>query len=107
MTVPIIGYETSNIGTLRLWQCEAEEELDFDAFNAQDYTSGRLDAKNRAEDITRVLYPNDCTWEGKRLRVKQQYVLSRRPRCRTSCAAIRRPTGAIFSRLRRLHAPSS
>ena len=73
--VPIIGYETSNIGTLRLWQCEAEEELDFDAFNAQDYQRA-LDAKNKAEDITRVLYPNDSTWEGKRLRVKQQYVLS-------------------------------
>lgn len=73
--VPIIGYETSNIGTLRLWQCEAEEELDFDAFNAQDYQRA-LDAKNKAEDITRVLYPNDTTWEGKRLRVKQQYVLS-------------------------------
>ena len=73
--VPVIGYETSNIGTLRLWQCEAEEELDFDAFNAQDYQRA-LDAKNKAEDITRVLYPNDSTWEGKRLRVKQQYVLS-------------------------------
>ena len=73
--VPIIGYETSNIGTLRLWQCEAEEELDFDAFNAQDYQRA-LDAKNKAEDITRVLYPNDSTWEGKRLRIKQQYVLS-------------------------------
>ena len=73
--VPIIGYGTRNIGTLRLWQCEAEEELDFDAFNAQDYQRA-LAAKNKAEDITRVLYPNDSTWEGKRLRVKQQYVLS-------------------------------
>ena len=73
--VPVIGYNTKNIGTLRLWQCEAEEELDFDAFNAQDYQRA-LDAKNKAEDITRVLYPNDSTWEGKRLRVKQQYVLS-------------------------------
>ena len=73
--VPIIGYETSNIGTLRLWQCEAEEELDFNAFNNQDYLRA-LDAKNKAEDITRVLYPNDSTWEGKRLRIKQQYVLS-------------------------------
>ncbi len=73
--VPVIGYGTRNIGTLRLWQCEAEEELDFDAFNAQDYQRA-LAAKNKAEDITRVLYPNDSTWEGKRLRVKQQYVLS-------------------------------
>ncbi|MBD9116115.1 MAG: glycogen/starch/alpha-glucan family phosphorylase [Clostridiales bacterium] len=73
--VPVIGYGTENVGTLRLWQCEAEEELDFNAFNNQDYLRA-LDAKNKAEDITRVLYPNDSTWEGKRLRIKQQYVLS-------------------------------
>ena len=73
--VPVIGYGTKNINTLRLWQCEAEEELDFNAFNDQDY-SRALAAKNKAEDITRVLYPNDSTWEGKRLRIKQQYVLS-------------------------------
>ena len=73
--VPIIGYGTDNINTLRLWQCEAEEELDFNAFNDQDYLRA-LAQKNKAEDITRVLYPNDSTWEGKRLRIKQQYVLS-------------------------------
>ncbi len=73
--VPVIGYGTNNVGTLRLWQCEAEQELDFNAFNNQDYLRA-LDAKNKAEDITRVLYPNDSTWEGKRLRIKQQYVLS-------------------------------
>ena len=73
--VPVIGYQNDNIGTLRLWQCEAIEELDFDAFNAQNYERA-LAAKNKAEDITRVLYPNDSEWEGKRLRIKQQYVLS-------------------------------
>ena len=73
--VPVIGYGTDNVGTLRLWQCEAEEELDFNAFNDQDYLRA-LNAKNKAEDITRVLYPNDSTWDGKRLRLKQQYVLS-------------------------------
>ncbi len=73
--VPVIGYGTNNINTLRLWQCEAEEELDFNAFNDQDYLRA-LTQKNKAEDITRVLYPNDSTWEGKRLRIKQQYVLS-------------------------------
>ena len=73
--VPIIGYGTENINTLRLWQCEAEEKLDFNAFNEQDYQRA-LAQKNKAEDITRVLYPNDSTWEGKRLRIKQQYVLS-------------------------------
>ncbi len=73
--VPIIGYGTNNINTLRLWQCEPETPLDFNAFNEQDY-SRALAEKNKAEDITRVLYPNDSTWEGKRLRIKQQYVLS-------------------------------
>ena len=73
--VPVVGYGTDNINTLRLWQCEAEEELDFNAFNNQDYLRA-LAQKNKAEDITRVLYPNDSTYEGKRLRIKQQYVLS-------------------------------
>ena len=73
--VPVIGYGTKNVGTLRLWQCEAEEELNFKAFNNQNYQEA-LNPKNMAEDITRVLYPNDSTWDGKRLRLKQQYVLS-------------------------------
>ncbi len=72
--VPVIGYGTDNINTLRLWQCEAEEELDFNAFNDQDYARA-LAQKNKAEDITRVLYPNDTTKEGKQLRIKQQYLL--------------------------------
>ena len=73
--VPVIGYGTHNINTLRLWQCEPMVDLDFDAFNAQQYAKA-LEAKNKAEDITRVLYPNDSNDEGKRLRIKQQYVLS-------------------------------
>jgi starch phosphorylase len=73
--MPVIGYENNTVGTLRLWQCEAEKELDFDAFNAQNYAEA-LDTKNKAENITRVLYPNDSTLEGKQLRIKQQYVLS-------------------------------
>ena len=72
--VPVVGYGTKNINTLRLWQCEAVEELDFNAFNDQDYVRA-LKQKNAAEDITRVLYPNDTTREGKQLRIKQQYLL--------------------------------
>ena len=71
----VIGYGTKNVGTLRLWQAEAIEELDFNAFNDQDYLRA-LTQKNKAEDITRVLYPNDSTEEGKALRIKQQYLLS-------------------------------
>ena len=73
--VPVIGYGTKNINTLRLWQCEPLSDLNFDEFNNQNYAKA-LEAKNKAEDITRVLYPNDSNDEGKRLRIKQQYVLS-------------------------------
>ena len=73
--MPIIGYGTDNIGTLRLWQAEPIEELNFALFNAQDYSSA-VREKNMVEDITRVLYPNDSTEEGKKLRLKQQYFLS-------------------------------
>ena len=73
--MPIIGYGTDNVGTLRLWQAEPIEELNFALFNAQDYSSA-VREKNMVEDITRVLYPNDSTEEGKKLRLKQQYFLS-------------------------------
>ena len=73
--MPVIGYGAENIGTLRLWQCESPEEVDFRAFNDQDYHKASS-AKNKAEDITKFLYPNDTTNRGKQLRVKQQYVLT-------------------------------
>ncbi len=70
--MPIIGYNTDNIGTLRLWQAEAEKPFDFNLFNEQQYDKS-VSAANRAEDISRVLYPNDSTDAGKILRLKQQY----------------------------------
>lgn len=73
--MPIIGYKTKNIGTLRLWQSEPFEEFDFALFNDQEYARA-IAEKNSVEDITRVLYPNDSTDAGKRLRLKQQYFLS-------------------------------
>ncbi len=73
--MPIIGYKTDNVGTLRLWQCEALEPFDFDMFNQQKYDKS-VALKNRAEDISRVLYPNDDNIEGKKLRLKQQYFFS-------------------------------
>ncbi|MGI6029238.1 MAG: glycogen/starch/alpha-glucan phosphorylase [Candidatus Heteroscillospira sp.] len=72
--MPVIGYDTGNIGTLRLWQSESENPLDFAAYNRQDYVTSMRD-KNLAESITSVLYPDDSTYEGKRLRLKQQYFL--------------------------------
>lgn len=73
--MPIIGYKTQNVGTLRLWQSEPIQEFDFALFNEQKYDLSVLE-KNSVEDITRVLYPNDSTYAGKRLRLKQQYLLS-------------------------------
>ena len=72
--MPIIGYGAKNIGTLRLWQTESLHETDFSLFNRQEYAKAAAD-KNKAEDITKYLYPNDSRKEGKQLRVKQQYVL--------------------------------
>ncbi|MCI5924475.1 MAG: glycogen/starch/alpha-glucan phosphorylase [Oscillospiraceae bacterium] len=70
--MPIMGYHTKNVGNLRLWQAESLTPFDFNLFNAQQYDNA-VREKNRAEDISRVLYPNDDTWEGKVLRLKQQY----------------------------------
>ncbi len=73
--MPVFGYGTSHMSTLRLWQSEAMKELDFAAFNSQDYLKA-VQEKNIAEDISRVLYPNDSDDAGKKLRLKQQYFLS-------------------------------
>jgi len=70
--IPIIGYGGENINTLRLWQSEAINYFDFNAFNRQDYDKVYKE-KNKAELICAVLYPNDETDEGKTLRIKQQY----------------------------------
>lgn len=72
--MPIIGYRRASIGTLRLWQCESVNEIDFDLFNAQDYAAACRE-KNAAEDITKLLYPNDSMRAGKLMRLRQQYVL--------------------------------
>ena len=72
---PIIGYGTKNINTLRLWKCEALREFDFNLFNDQKYEEAIKD-KNMADDISRVLYPNDSNEEGKILRLRQQYFFS-------------------------------
>ncbi|MBQ5399202.1 MAG: glycogen/starch/alpha-glucan phosphorylase [Ruminococcus sp.] len=68
----IIGYGTKNINTLRLWQAEAVHDFDFNEFNNTHYDSA-VQEKNDAENISRVLYPNDNSHDGKVLRLKQQY----------------------------------
>ena len=68
----VIGCKTDNINTLRLWQAEAVNDFDFTAFNNTEYDHA-VKEKNDAENISKVLYPNDNKYEGKVLRLKQQY----------------------------------
>lgn len=70
--MPVVGFENGVVNTLRLWQAEPFEEFDFAKFNNFEYDDAVAE-KNRAEDITRVLYPNDMQRAGKLLRLKQQY----------------------------------
>ncbi|AJK69206.1 glycogen/starch/alpha-glucan phosphorylase [Corynebacterium marinum] len=70
--MPITGYGTDNVGTLRLWKAEPMEEFDYDAFNSQRFTDAIVE-RERVMDLCRVLYPNDTTYGGKVLRVRQQY----------------------------------
>lgn len=70
--MPIIGYGGRHVSNLRLWQAEPMAPFDFALFNDQKYDRALQEA-NRAEDLSRVLYPNDSTQAGKLLRLSQQY----------------------------------
>ncbi|WP_319549173.1 glycogen/starch/alpha-glucan phosphorylase [Desulfogranum marinum] len=72
---PIPGYKVNTMNTLRLWSAEAPKSFDFEDFNVGDYI-GAVAEKISAENITKVLYPNDKKYEGKRLRLEQQYFFS-------------------------------
>ncbi len=66
------GYETGTVNMLRLWRARASEEFDFQLFDVGDYARA-VEQKVYSENITKVLYPNDITPQGKELRLKQQY----------------------------------
>jgi starch phosphorylase len=72
---PIPGYGNDTVNSLRLWKSTATDEFDLDDFNAGDYAEA-VAAKNNAEHITMVLYPNDASVNGKELRLRQQYFLA-------------------------------
>jgi starch phosphorylase len=69
---PILGFGVNNVNLLRLWYCQACESFDFESFNTGDYY-GAVEAKVAAENICKVLYPNDEPEAGRELRLKQQY----------------------------------
>ncbi|MEW6120148.1 MAG: glycogen/starch/alpha-glucan phosphorylase [Pseudomonadota bacterium] len=69
---PVLGYGVINVNHLRLWKAEAQDVFDFQAFNMGDYY-GAVEDMVMAENLTKVLYPNDEPEVGKELRLKQQY----------------------------------
>ena len=73
--MPVIGFGGKTVNILRLWQAEAVNSFDFDQFNRNNRPAS-IAEKNDAEVISAVLYPNDETYEGKVLRLKQQYFFS-------------------------------
>jgi len=66
------GYGTTTVNFLRLWRARATREFDFRLFDIGDYTSA-VEAKVHSETISKVLYPNDNTPQGRELRLRQQY----------------------------------
>ncbi|MCA9191626.1 MAG: glycogen/starch/alpha-glucan phosphorylase [Planctomycetales bacterium] len=72
--MPIPGFRNNTVNTLRLWKASATDAFDLNEFNAGGYSEA-VAAKNTAEQITMVLYPNDASENGKELRLKQQYFL--------------------------------
>jgi len=72
---PIPGYQNGTVNTLRLWKATATDVFDLQEFNEGDYAEA-VAAKNTAENITMVLYPNDANENGKELRLRQQYFLA-------------------------------
>lgn len=71
---PVPGYANNTVNTMRLWSAKAPTSFDLKFFNDGDYIHAVCD-RNEAENITRVLYPNDNVTEGKDLRLKQEYFL--------------------------------
>ncbi|MBN8510027.1 MAG: glycogen/starch/alpha-glucan phosphorylase [Burkholderiales bacterium] len=69
---PILGYRTNTANTLRLFRAEAPEAFDLDCFNRGDYF-GAVNRKTVSENVTKILYPNDETIQGKTLRLEQQF----------------------------------
>lgn len=70
--IPVVGYSGKTVNTLRLWQARADNEFSFTDFNSGSYLQA-VENKVVAENLTKVLYPNDSFAQGKELRLRQQY----------------------------------
>jgi glycogen phosphorylase len=69
---PVVGWKGKRVNTLRLWEAQPIDAIKLDAFNSGDHL-GALNESNKAELITRVLYPADSTPAGQELRLRQEY----------------------------------
>lgn len=96
----VIGFKSDTVGNLRLWQAEPSVPFDFEQFNNQNYQAA-LENAVEAENISRVLYPNDSAYNGKKLRLSQQYFF-----CSASLkdrlSKYKKMYGSDFSKLREL-----
>ena len=73
--MPIVGFGTGTVNTLRLWQASSANGFDLQLFNNMEYNRA-VERQNSAENVSAVLYPNDNGPSGKALRLKQQYFFS-------------------------------
>lgn len=73
--MPVVGFGTGTVNTLRLWQASSPNGFDLQLFNNMEYNRA-VERQNSAENISAVLYPNDSGPSGKALRLKQQYFFS-------------------------------
>ncbi|GAA3914854.1 glycogen phosphorylase [Gibbsiella dentisursi] len=70
----IPGFDTAATNTLRLWSAQASNEINLGKFNQGDYFAA-VEDKNHSENVSRVLYPDDSTYSGRELRLRQEYFL--------------------------------
>lgn len=70
--IPMVGYNCNTVNSLRLWSAKASEDFNFQIFNSGDFAKAVAD-KVYSENITKVLYPNDNNYQGKELRLMQEY----------------------------------
>jgi len=72
--VPVPGYDCNTVNTLKLWAANSSQDFNLKTFNAGDYINAIIE-KHNSETISKVLYPNDQNFEGKTLRLEQQYFM--------------------------------
>lgn len=72
--VPVPGFKTDTVNSLKLWSAASSREFDLESFNVGDYI-GAIINKHQSEILSKVLYPNDTSYQGKELRLKQQYFM--------------------------------